>query len=468
MSRLLLAIDEGTSSARAIVFSLKGEILGLGRRTVPLYYPEPGWVEQDPAEIWDAQHEAITEALRAAGASAADIAAVGITNQRETTVAWDPETGRPCGRAIVWQDRRTATYCERLRPHADFIRERTGLVIDPYFSATKIAWMLSEGGIPRTAQFGTVDAWLLYRLTGQAQTDVSNASRTQLFDLHTLSWDAELLQLFGIPEVRLPAVRPSGSFYGEIKLWGSSMPVYAVLGDQQAALYGHGAHQPGQAKNTYGTGCFILKNIGSTPLPAPAGILTTLAWQIEGEPAIYAWEAAIFSAAAALQWLEQVGILTSYAELDALTGSAGDVFFVPAFTGLGAPYWDPYARGLIIGLTRETGRETLLLAALEAIAYQSADALESFGKLQALYVDGGVSINPHLMQFQADLIGTPVLRPIHGEVTAWGAAALAGRMAGLPVESLPIQQRWESRQSGGSLERWRAAVERARRWVLPG
>lgn len=467
MSHLLLAIDEGTSSARAIVFSLKGEILGLGRRSIPLYYPEPGWVEQDPEEIWEAQHDAITEALQAAGVSAADIAAVGITNQRETTIAWDPETGRPYGRAIVWQDRRTAAHCERLQPHADFIREKTGLVIDPYFSATKIAWMLTEGGTPRTAQFGTVDTWLLYKLTGKAQTDVSNASRTMLFDLHTLSWNVELLQLFGVEGIRLPAVHPSGSFYGEAALWGAPMPIYAVLGDQQAALYGHGAHLPGQAKNTYGTGCFILKNIGTLPLSAPPGILTTVAWQVEGEAAIYAWEGAIFSAAAALQWLEQIGILTSYAELDTLTGSAGDVFFVPAFTGLGAPYWDPYARGLIIGLTRETGRETLLLAALEAIAYQSADALEGFGALQELFVDGGVSVNSHLMQFQADLIQTPIVRPIHGEVTAWGAAALAGRMAGLPVESLPVLQRWLPRPATASLERWRAAVERARRWAFP-
>jgi len=465
MSRYLLAIDEGTSSARAIVFSLKGEILGLGRRPIQLYYPASGWVEQDAEELWEAQHDAIEEALRAAGVSAADIAAVGITNQRETTIAWDPQTGRPYARAIVWQDRRTAPLCEKLSSHAEFIRQRTGLVIDPYFSATKIHWLLTEGGVPQKAQFGTVDAWLLYKLTGRAQTDVSNASRTLLFDLHTLSWNPELLRLFGVEGVRLPEVRPSGGFYGEIKTWGAAMPIYAVIGDQQAALYGHGAHMPGQAKNTYGTGCFILKNIGSEPRLAPEGILTTLAWQIEGEPPVYAWEAAIFSAAAALQWLESVGLLKDYVELDALTGSAGDVFFVPAFTGLGAPYWDPYARGLIIGLTRETGRETLLLAALEAIAYQSADALEGFGPLRELYVDGGVSVNPHLMQFQANLIGTPVVRPIHGEVTAWGAAALAGRMAGLSVQNLPIQQRWEPQGTPVSLERWRAAVQRAQNWA---
>ncbi|MEN3040401.1 MAG: glycerol kinase GlpK [Bacteroidia bacterium] len=465
MSRYLLAIDEGTSSARAIVFSAQGEILGLGRRSISLYYPHPGWVEQDAEELWAAQHDAISEALKAAGVSASDIAAIGITNQRETTIAWNPETGKPYTRAIVWQDRRTAPLCEQLKVHEAYFRERTGLVIDPYFSATKIAWLLSEGGVPRQAQFGTVDAWLLYKLTGRAQTDVSNASRTLLFDIHSLKWEKSLQERIGLPDIRLPEVRPSGSFYGETRLWGSAIPIYAVLGDQQAALYGHGAFRPGETKNTYGTGCFILKNIGSTAVSAPEGILTTIAWQIEGEPVVYAWEAAIFSAAAALQWLEQVGLLHDYRELDSLSGQAGEVFFVPAFTGLGAPYWDPYARGLIIGLTRETDRQTLLLAALEAIAYQSADALEAFGSIDTLYVDGGVSVNAHLMQLQADLIGRPVERPIHGEITAWGVAALAGRMAGLTVEKLPIQHRWMPRQTTTKLHKWRAAVQRALRWA---
>ncbi|GIV24038.1 MAG: glycerol kinase [Bacteroidia bacterium] len=463
----LLAIDEGTSSARAIVFTPQGEIVGLGRRSFPSYYPQPGWVEQDPDEIWEAQYEAVSEALQVAGVSPSAIVAVSITNQRETTIAWDKTSGRPYGRAIVWQDRRTADYCASLAPKAAFLREKTGLVPDPYFSASKMRWMLKEGGIPPTAAFGTVDSWLLYKLTGKHLTDVSNASRTLLFGLRSLAWEEKLLTLFGVPRESLPEVRPSGSFFGETTLWGARWPILAVLGDQQAALYGHGAYEPGQAKNTYGTGCFILKNVGSEPLPAPAGLLTTVAWQVEGEAATYAWEAAIFNAAAALQWLEQMGLLRDYAELDTLQGSAGEVFFVPAFTGLGAPYWDPYARGLIIGLTRETSRETLLLAALEAIAYQSAEALELFGEFQELYVDGGVSVNAYLMQFQADLMGRPVVRPIHGEVTAWGAAALAGRQAGLTVGRLPVAQRFLPQQQGRSLARWKEAVARARQWARP-
>lgn len=463
----LLAIDEGTSSARAIVFTLQGEIVGLGRRSFPLYYPQPGWVEQEPEEIWEAQYEVVSEALQVAGVSPSAIAAVGITNQRETTIAWDRASGRPYGRAIVWQDRRTADYCASLAPKAAFLREKTGLLPDPYFSASKMRWMLKEGGIPPTAAFGTVDSWLLYKLTGKHLTDVSNASRTLLFGLRSLTWEEELLALFGIPRESLPEVRPSSSFFGETTLWGARWPILAVLGDQQAALYGHGAYEPGQAKNTYGTGCFILKNVGSEPLPAPEGLLTTVAWQVEGQAPVYAWEAAIFNAAAALQWLEQVGILRDYAELDTLQGSAGEVFFVPAFTGLGAPYWDPYARGLIIGLTRETPRETLLLAALEAIAYQSAEALELFGELQELYVDGGVSVNAQLMQFQADLIGRPVIRPLHGEVTAWGVAALAGQQAGLPVGRLPVAQRFQPQGQRHSLSRWKEAVARARHWAHP-
>lgn len=465
MSSLLLAIDEGTSSARAIVFTLEGQIVGLGRRPVPLYYPQPGWVEQEPEELWEAQYEAVQEAFRSAGISPSEVAAIGLTNQRETTIAWDPATGRPYGRAIVWQDRRTAPYCEALASHAPLLREKTGLLPDPYFSAPKMAWMLREGGVPSTAQFGTVDAWLLYKMTGKAATDVSNASRTLLFNLHTLQWDAELLSLFGVAGKQLPPIQPSGSFFGETSLWGGRLPIYAVIGDQQAALYGHGAFRSGQAKNTYGTGCFILKNIGSHPLPAPEGLLTTVAWQKENEPPVYAWEAAIFSAAAALQWLEKIGVLQSYEELDSLSGSAGEVFFVPAFTGLGAPYWDPHARGLIIGLTRETDRHTLLLAALEAMAYQSADALALFGEIAELYVDGGVSVNAHLMQLQADLAQCPVVRPEHGEVTAWGAAALAAEKAGLLPRLLRPVARWEPRPTTLRVDRWREAVRRCQKWA---
>jgi len=464
---LLLAIDEGTSSARAIVFTPEGEVVGIGRRPVPLSYPHPGWVEQDPEALWQAQYEAVQEALQAASVLPNRIVAVGLTNQRETTVAWDRSTGRPYGPAIAWQDRRTAPYCEALQPQKALLRQKTGLLPDPYFSATKIQWMLREGGVPPTAHFGTVDSWLLFKMTGQARTDVSNASRTLLFDLHTLSWDAGLCELFGVSLPSLPPVQPSGSFFGETSLWGARWPILAVLGDQQAALYGHGAFEAGQTKCTYGTGAFVLKNIGSTPLPSPEGLLTTVAWQEEGQPPVYAWEAAIFSAAAALQWLEKLGLLADYRELDSLEGSAGEVFFVPAFTGLGTPYWDPYARGLIIGLERDTDRQTLLLAALEAIAYQTADALELFGDISELRVDGGVSQNDLLMQLQADLTGRRVLRPAHGEVTAWGAAALAGRQAGLPVQPLKAIAHWEPRPRPHALDRWREAVRRAQGWARP-
>ncbi|MDW8135009.1 MAG: FGGY family carbohydrate kinase, partial [Bacteroidia bacterium] len=384
MSPLLLAIDEGTSSARAIVFNTKGEILGLGRRVINLYYPASGWVEQEPEEIWEAQYEAVQEALKSASISVKQIAAIGLTNQRETTICWDPLTGKAYTRAIVWQDRRTADFCRSLALHTHSIRQKTGLLPDPYFSGSKINWMLREGGVPPNAYFGTVDSWLLYKMTRKFLTDVSNASRTLLFNLHTLDWDQELLSLFGVQRENLPLVQPSASFFGETSCWGHKTPICAVLGDQQAALYGHSAHKPGEAKNTYGTGCFILKNIGTHPLPAPEGLLTTVAWQISNQPAVYAWEASIFNAAAALQWLEKIGILRDYAELDTIIDEKeNEVCFVPAFTGLGAPYWDPDARGLLIGLTRQTDRKDILRAALEATAYQSAEAIRIFEGISA-------------------------------------------------------------------------------------
>ncbi len=466
MSYYYLAIDEGTSSARAIVFSERGEILGLGRRRFSLYYPQEGWVEQDAEEIWQAQYEAVREALESAGLSADQIAAVGLTNQRETIVAWDKRTGKPLHRAIVWQDRRTADRCTALKPHEPTLRQKTGLVIDPYFSATKIEWLLREGGVPPTAAFGTIDSWLLYKMCGLHATDVSNASRTLLYNLHTQTWDDELRMLFGIPEESLPAIYPSGAFFGETKVWGGVMPVWGVIGDQQAALYGHGCHKPGQAKNTYGTGCFLLKNIGTTPTLPSDGLLLTVAWQMGKEKTVYAWEGAVFSAAAALQWLETIGLLSDYKVLDSLEGNGREVFFVPAFTGLGAPYWDPYARGLIIGLTRDTEVKDLLLAALEAMAYQTAEILELMGSITELRVDGGVSVNRYLMQFQADLVGVPVIRAAYAEVTAWGAASLAAHAAGLPAASLEAEARFLPRPHPHyTLDRWKAAVHRAMMWA---
>ncbi len=460
-----LAIDEGTSSARAIVFSEVGEILAIGRRNFSLYYPQPGWVEQEPEEIWQAQYEAVQEALRGAGLLPAQIAAVGITNQRETVVAWDRKTGRPLHRAIVWQDRRTADRCTALKPHEPTLRQKTGLVVDPYFSATKVEWLLKEAGIPSRAAFGTIDTWLLYKMCGIHVTDVSNASRTLLYNLHTHAWDEELLVLFGLPKESLPAIYPSGAYYGETAVWGGKMPVWGVIGDQQAALYGHGCQASGQAKNTYGTGCFLLKNIGSKPVLPPDGLLLTVAWQVGKGEVFYAWEGAVFSAAAALQWLEKIGLFSDYKALDKLEGPGREVFFVPAFTGLGAPYWDPYARGLIIGLTRDTEGKDLLLSALEAMAYQSAEVLELMGAISELQVDGGVSVNPYLMQFQADISGVPIVRAVHAEVTAWGAASLAAHAAGLPAASLGSKERFIPRpQAASRLERWKAAVHRAMHW----
>ena len=461
-----LAIDEGTSSARAIVFSEAGEILAIGRRNFSLYYPQPGWVEQEAEEIWQAQYEAVQEALRGAGLTPERIAAVGITNQRETVVAWDRKTGRPLHRAIVWQDRRTADRCTALKPHEPALRQKTGLVVDPYFSATKVEWLLKEAGIPPTAAFGNIDSWLLYKMCGIHATDVSNASRTLLYNLHTHAWDEELLALFNVPKESLPVVYPSGAFYGETAVWGGKMPVWGVIGDQQAALYGHGCQAPGQAKNTYGTGCFLLKNIGPKPALPPDGLLLTVAWQVGKGEVVYAWEGAVFSAAAALQWLEKIGLLSDYKALDTLEGPGREVFFVPAFTGLGAPYWDPYARGLIIGLTRDTEVKDLLLSALEAMAYQSAEVLELMGEISELRVDGGVSVNPYLMQFQADISGVPIVRAVHAEVTAWGAASLAAHAAGLPAASLGGKERFIPRpQAASRLERWKAAVHRAMHWA---
>jgi glycerol kinase len=461
-----LAIDEGTSSARAIVFSEAGEILAIGRRNFSLYYPQPGWVEQEAEEIWQAQYEAVQEALRGAGLTPERIAAVGITNQRETVVAWDRKTGRPLHRAIVWQDRRTADRCTALKPHEPALRQKTGLVVDPYFSATKVEWLLKEAGIPPTAAFGNIDSWLLYKMCGIHATDVSNASRTLLYNLHTHAWDEELLALFNVPKESLPVIYPSGAFYGETAVWGGKMPVWGVIGDQQAALYGHGCQAPGQAKNTYGTGCFLLKNIGPKPALPPDGLLLTVAWQVGKGEVVYAWEGAVFSAAAALQWLEKIGLLSDYKVLDTLEGPGREVFFVPAFTGLGAPYWDPYARGLIIGLTRDTEVKDLLLSALEAMAYQSAEVLELMGEISELRVDGGVSVNPYLMQFQADISGVPIVRAVHAEVTAWGAASLAAHAAGLPAASLSGKERFIPRpQAASRLERWKAAVHRAMHWA---
>ncbi len=447
---MILAIDQGTTGTTCLVFDQGGELVGRGYREFTQSFPRPGWVEHDAGEIWAVTQAVAGEALAAAGTRRGELAAVGITNQRETVVVWDPATGAPLHPALVWQDRRTADRCEELRAAGweDLVRARTGLVLDPYFSATKIEWLLKgvDGLADRVragrAVFGTIDAWIVFKLTGELSTDPSNASRTLLYDIGAGAWDAELLDLFGVPERALPEVRPSIGPRGRTRpdaLHGHEVDVCGVAGDQQAALFGQACLEAGMGKNTYGTGSFVLINAGSAP-PAPArGLLTTVAWGI-GERLVYALEAAIFVTGAAVQWLRDgLGMIGAAAETEGLAGSLDGndgVYFVPALTGLGSPHWDPHARGTIVGLTRGTGRAHLARAALEAIAYQTVDAIRAIEAtggpvLSELRADGGASVNGWLMQFQADVLGVPVVVPELAETTALGAASLAGVGAGL-------------------------------------
>ncbi len=495
MRRHLLALDQGTSSSRAIVFDDDGLPVAMAQRELTQHYPQPGWVEHDPEEIWEGQLAAAREALAQAGLSAGDVAAIGITNQRETTLVWDRATGRAVHPAIVWQDRRTAAICAQLRDEGleAQVAQRTGLVLDPYFSATKLQWLLRHvDGLRGRAQagglaFGTVDSWLLHRLTGGAvhATDVTNASRTLLFDIHHLRWDASLLAAFGIPAGLMPEVRPCAGRFGQTLpgLLGASLPITGVAGDQHAALFGQGCLREGMAKNTYGTGAFLVVHTGDQPVRAP-GLLTTLAWRLPDQPAAYALEASIFVAGAAVQWLRDgLGLIRKSEEIEALAArvpDSGGVYFVPALTGLGAPHWDPTARGLIVGLTRGSEAAHLARATLEAIAYQTRDAvavMEGAGvHLRELRVDGGATGNDLLLQMQADTLGVPVLRPAVTETTAMGAAALAAVGAGLwsPDE---VAARWrlarrfeptpdaEVRQAGYA--GWRRAVTRSLAWETP-
>ncbi len=488
----LLALDQGTSSSRAMLVDAAGLPVGMAQRELGQHYPQPGWVEHDPEEIWEGQLAAARQVLEQSGVSARDVAAIGITNQRETTLIWDRATGRAVHRAIVWQDRRTAAACARLRAEGwdDEVARRTGLVLDPYFSASKLQWLLERvDGLRARAEagelaFGTVDSWLLYRLTGGAvhATDVTNASRTLLFDIHRLRWDEALLDAFGIPAALLPEVRPSAGAFGQaLPEWlGAPLPITGVAGDQHAALFGQGCLREGMAKNTYGTGAFLVVHTGDRPLRAP-GLLTTLAWQLRGEPAAYAVEASIFIAGAAVQWLRDgLGIIRTSDEIGPLAERAADsggVYFVPALTGLGAPHWDPAARGLIVGLTRGSGAAHLARATLEAIAYQTRDAVEAMEtagvRLSELRVDGGAARNGLLLQLQADTLGVPVLRPAVTETTAMGAAALAAVGAGLwsPAE---VAARWrldgrfepapDAPLRGAGYAGWRRAVARSLAW----
>ncbi|QXE87462.1 glycerol kinase GlpK [Geomonas nitrogeniifigens] len=446
----LLSIDQGTTSSRATLYGSDGTAVTTFSQPFTQHYPNPGWVEHDPEEIWQGQLECIRKALSAAPRLAA-VAGIGITNQRETTVVWERATGRPLHRAIVWQDRRTAEFTESLKRQGGetLVRERTGLLLDPYFSASKIAWILEhvDGALGRAERgelcFGTIDSWLIFRLTGGKShvTDVSNASRTMLFNTQTLEWDEELLRLFKVPRAMLPEVRGSAARFGHTspEIVGAEIPITGVAGDQQAALFGQGCFAPGMAKATFGTGAFVVMNCGPCT-GSGEGVLSTIAWQLPGEPVQYALEGSIFIAGAAVQWLEEgLGMIGGPGEVEALARSVADtggVYFVPALSGLGTPYWDPYARGVIAGLTRGSGRGHLARAALEAIAFQTVDAIRAMESasgidLRELRVDGGATRNDLLLEIQADLLGAPVLRPSCTESTSLGAAFLAGIGAGV-------------------------------------
>jgi glycerol kinase len=437
---VILAIDQGTTGTTCIVFDEEGRPCGRAYSEFEQHFPRPGWVEHDAAEIWDVTRGVAAKALADAGIEGADLAGIGITNQRETVVAWNRDSAEPLHRALVWQDRRTAARCGELKAEGrePLFRERTGLVLDPYFSGTKFEWLLKEAGVDPNAALGTIDSWLVQKLTGRHVTDYTNASRTLLFDIRTLAWDEELCEVLGVPPGSLPEPLPSAHVYGETTEFGGSVPVAGIAGDQQAALYGQACHSPGLGKNTYGTGSFVLENAGETAPDAREGLLTTVAWGV-GERVDYALEAAIFVTGAAVQWLRDgLGIIAAADETEGLARSLESndgVYFVPALAGLGSPHWDPYARGTIVGLTRGNGRAHLARAALEAIAYQTVDAVRAMEAasglaLEELKADGGAAVNGWLMQFQADVLGVPVVVPEVSETTALGAAYLAGVAVG--------------------------------------
>src|SRR5215211_3515645 len=490
---MILGLDQGTTGTTAIVFGEDGRIAGRAYREFEQHFPRPGWVEHDAAEIWEVTHAVAGEALDDAGAEPGELEAVGITNQRETVVCWDPATGEPLHRALVWQDRRTAARCQELKDagHEDAIRAKTGLVLDPYFSATKMEWLLrnvdglAERARDGRAVFGTIDSWLIFNLCGEHVTDATNASRTLLLDIESGEWDPELLELFGVPERSLPRVVPSCGEVARTRadaLHGHEVPVAGIAGDQQAALFGQRCFEPGLGKNTYGTGSFVLLNAGTAKPEPGEGLLATVGWQVGGSTT-YALEAAIFVTGAAVQWLrDQLGIIEAAADTEALAGSLESndgVYFVPALTGLGSPHWDPYARGTIVGLTRGSTRAHLARAALEAMAYQAVDAIRAMERagskpLAELRADGAATVNRWLMQFQADVLGVPVAVAEVPETTAFGAALLAEVGANLltfdgVARMVSEQARYEPRmgedEREGLLEGWHRAIERARGWA---
>lgn len=495
MPRAVLALDQGTTSSRAIVFGHDGRMLSVAQQEFPQIFPGPAEVEHDPEAIWRSQLAVAREAIQRAALAPRDIAAIGITNQRETTLLWERDTGRPIGNAIVWQSRVTAGICDRLKAEGlePLFRARTGLVIDAYFSGTKVKHLLDkhEGLRARAARgevlFGTVDSFLLWRLSGGKLhvTDVTNASRTLLFNIHRLDWDDELLRVLDVPRAMLPEVRPSSAVYGETDpaLFGEPVRLASAVGDQQGALFGQACFEPGSAKNTYGTGCFVLLNTAGSPVASEHGLLTTVAWQINGE-VTYCLEGAIFVAGAVVQWLRDgLKIIERSADVERLASQVSDsdgVYFVPAFVGLGTPYWDPYARGTIIGLTRNSTAGHIARAAVDSMAYQTRDVLEVMQQeaghpVKSLKVDGGATANAPLLQFQADLLGVPVRRPLIAETTALGAAYLAGLAVGYWKDLADVRGNWAlDREFAPSLDshtrehlytRWKKAVERSRGWA---
>lgn len=491
----IMALDQGTTSSRAILFDQDGKIVSSAQKEFKQFFPKAGWVEHDPGEIWSSQVSVAAEAVSKANTTAAGIAAIGITNQRETTIVWNRKTGKPVHRAIVWQDRRTADLCKELKAagHEDIFRAKTGLVLDPYFSGTKIKWILDHVDNARKLAekgdllFGTVDSWLVWKLTeGKVHiTDVTNASRTLLYNIHDLKWDPELLEILDIPESMLPEVKSSSEVYGHSgkEMFARKIPIAGIAGDQQAALFGQVCTKPGMAKNTYGTGCFMLMQTGDRPIESKNHLLTTIAWQLDGKVQ-YALEGSVFIAGAVVQWLRDgLGLIKRSEEIEALAGQVEDndgVYLVPAFSGLGAPHWDPFARGLMIGITRGTQSAHIARAALEAIAYQSKDLLKAMEsdsgiKLKELRVDGGASVNNLLMQFQSDILDVPVVRPTITETTALGAAYLAGLAVGYWDDLETISKKWkvdktfepdmDARQRSELQEGWNKAVSRSKNWT---
>ncbi|AJC74392.1 glycerol kinase [Pseudothermotoga hypogea DSM 11164 = NBRC 106472] len=493
--RYVLALDQGTTSSRAILFDSSGNVVGMVNQEFPQIYPKPGWVEHDPYDILESQVSVAKKLLRTFDVEPNQIAAIGITNQRETTIVWDKKTGKPVYNAIVWQCRRTANICDELKAQglADYIQRKTGLVIDAYFSATKVQWILKN--VPDVLEkakrgdvaFGTVDSWLIWNLTGGKvhATDVSNASRTMLFNISDLCWDQELLDIFGVPRSMLPQVFPSSYVYGvtDKDIFGVEIPIAADIGDQQAALFGQMCIRAGMVKNTYGTGCFILMNIGDRPIFSRSGLLTTVAWKLKDEVS-YALEGSVFIAGAAVQWLrDELRMVESAAETEQMAlsvPSSAGVYVVPAFVGLGAPHWDMYARGAIFGLTRGSKKEHIVRAVLESIAYQTRDVVEVMceecrTELKTLRVDGGASKNNFLMQFQADILNVPVERPKVNETTALGAAYLAGLAVGYWGSMEQIESQWQldrkfvpnmdEKEREELYKGWKKAVERAKGWM---